>query len=65
MLVIHFRVKMKRKFNDNGFYSSMMEKHKEKLILDKKKERHELKKRIILIELDLEGMGERDFNYQE
>jgi len=41
------------------FYWSTMVDHKQKLILERKKELQELKKRIKYLEMELEGMGIR------
>jgi hypothetical protein len=51
----------KKKNEHEYFYWSMMADHKEKLILERKKELHELKKRIKYLEQELQGMGIRDF----
>jgi len=50
----------KKKFEREIYLSDVMEKHKEELILEKKKELYELKKRIKHLEMELEGMGIRD-----
>ena len=44
------------------FYWSMMVDHKQKLILEIKKEHQELKKRIKYLEMEMQGMGIRDFD---
>lgn len=49
--------KMTKKFNHEYYDQMIMEDYKQKLILEKKREIQELKKRIKLLELELDGMG--------
>lgn len=51
----------KKKKETEAFLSEFMGDLKEKLILERKKELYELKKRIKHLEQELDGMGVKDF----
>jgi hypothetical protein len=58
---IRNEVYKEKKLQAEIYYGDLMEEHKFQLIFQRKKELEQLKKRIKYLEMELEGMGVRDF----